>query len=138
MFNRKKGRGVREGDALAFLGHGVDFKGILTYDGTVRIDGKFDGKIVTSGTLIVGETGLVTAEITAASVVCGGKIDGKIDAQKTIRLQATARVTGKLRAPKLEMESGATFSGQSEMTGETVEELSPAGLRVVGEAPRAV
>jgi len=138
MFNRKKEGGVRADDILAFLGKGVEFKGVLTYDGTVRIDGKFDGKIVTAGTLIVGETGFITAEIAAGSVVCGGKINGNIDAKKSICLQPTANVTGKLRAPRLVMESGAAFNGQSDMTGETAEEPAHTGLRVVGEAPRVV
>ena len=138
MFNRKKESGVRADDILAFLGKGVEFKGVLTYDGRVLIDGKYDGKIVTTGTLIVGETGLITAEITAGNVVCGGKINGNIDAKKTIRLQTTASVTGKLRAPKLVMESGAAFNGQSDMTGETAEEPSRVPLRAVGDVPRAL
>ncbi len=139
MFNRKKEGGVRADDILAFLGKGVEFKGVLTYDGTVRIDGKFEGKIITAGTLIVGETGLISAEVTAGSVVCGGKMTGNIDAKNTIRLQPTAVVTGRLRAPRLVMESGAAFNGQSDMTGEAAEEPSRAALRVVGEGhPRAV
>ena len=138
MFNRKKESSVRADDILAFLGKGVEFKGVLTYDGTVRIDGKFDGKIITAGTLIVGETGLISAEVSAGNVICGGKMTGNIDAKKTICLQPTANVTGKLRAPRLAMESGAVFNGQSDMTSETAEEPSRAGLRVVGEVPRAV
>ena len=45
----------RGDEVIAFVGKGVEFKGVITYDGTVRIDGMLDGEIHTEGILLVGE-----------------------------------------------------------------------------------
>lgn len=42
------------GDISAFVGKGVEFKGTITYSGTVRIDGRLDGEIHTDGVLLIG------------------------------------------------------------------------------------
>src|SRR5690349_5464164 len=42
-------------DLNALLGRGSEFEGKLTFEGTVRIDGKFTGTIVTGDVLVVGE-----------------------------------------------------------------------------------
>lgn len=39
---------------IAFVGKGVEFKGTISYSGTVRIDGCLDGEIHTDGVLLVG------------------------------------------------------------------------------------
>lgn len=41
----------REGneEINAFVGKGVSFKGVISYNGTVRIDGTLDGEIHTEG-----------------------------------------------------------------------------------------
>lgn len=48
-------------DVSAFVGKGVEFKGTITYNGTVRIDGLLDGEIHTEGVLLVGEEAVITA-----------------------------------------------------------------------------
>ena len=49
----------------AFLGEGTSFKGNLTFEGTVRVDGKLEGEIFTKDTLVVGESATVKAAIHA-------------------------------------------------------------------------
>mgnify|MGYP003315647827 CR=1 FL=1 len=51
----------RAQDVSAFVGEGVEFKGIINYQGTIRIDGKLEGEIHTDGILIVGEGALIEA-----------------------------------------------------------------------------
>lgn len=74
----------REGseEINAFVGKGVSFKGVISYNGTVRIDGNLDGEIHTEGVLLVGEDAVLTAKITAGTVVCKGKITGDISARE--------------------------------------------------------
>ncbi len=59
------GESLDGGDVIAFVGKGVEFKGIITYDGTVRIDGHLDGEVHTEGTLIVGEDANLSATVSA-------------------------------------------------------------------------
>ena len=63
----------------AFLGESTVFKGLLSFEGTVRIDGKVEGEIVTKDTLVVGEKADIKAEIKVGSVIINGKVyDGFI------------------------------------------------------------
>ncbi len=136
MFGRrKKDKGFRTDDILAFLGKGTEFKGILTYDGTVRVDGKIEGEIITAGTLIVGETGQIDAHITAGSVISGGQITGAVTVRKTIRLLATATMDGTLRTPSLTVEPGARFNGSVDMAKEDGEVVR--SLKLVGDTDLA-
>ena len=57
-------------DINAFVGKGVEFKGTITYSGTVRIDGYLDGEIHTDGVVLIGEEAVIQAKITAGTVVC--------------------------------------------------------------------
>ena len=53
---KKKERPSPKGDLNAFLGEGTTFKGNLTFEGTVRVDGKLTGEIYTKDTLVIGSS----------------------------------------------------------------------------------
>ncbi len=63
---------VRGGDVHTLLGKGSEFEGKLTFEGQVRIDGKFSGQIFTKDTLVIGEGARVNAEINAGTVIVNG------------------------------------------------------------------
>ena len=102
-------------DEVAFVGKDVEFKGIITYSGTVRIDGSLDGEIHTDGGLLVGPEAVIKAKVSAGSVVCQGTIRGDIQASDQIVLRAPAVVQGSLITPVLSMEEGVVFNGTLEM-----------------------
>jgi Integral membrane protein CcmA involved in cell shape determination len=108
----------REGneEINAFVGKGVSFKGVITYNGTVRIDGNLDGEIHTEGILLVGEDAVLNAKITAGTVVCKGKITGDISAREKVKLRAPAVVNAGVKAPLISMEEGVVFNGTLEMS----------------------
>jgi cytoskeletal protein CcmA (bactofilin family) len=115
-------------DEVAFVGKDVEFKGVITYSGTVRIDGALDGEIHTDGGLLVGPEAVLKAKVTAGTVVCHGNITGDIQATKQIVLCAPAVVQGSLTTPVLSMEEGVVFNGTLEMKSQAKAE----GLREVG------
>ncbi len=102
-------------DVSAFVGKGVVFKGTITYDGTVRIDGTLEGEIHTDGILLVGEEAVITAKVTAGTIVCKGKITGDIHARDKMKLRAPAIINGGITTPMLSMEEGVLFNGTLEM-----------------------
>ncbi len=102
-------------EIAAFLGKGTSFKGILTYDGTIRIDGKVEGEIVSQGNLIVGESATIHAEISVGSIVSAGKITGNVQAATKVHLQSSASLNGALNTPNLVIDQGVIFNGQCEM-----------------------
>jgi cytoskeletal protein CcmA (bactofilin family) len=102
-------------DEVAFVGKDVEFKGVITYSGTVRIDGSLEGEIHTDGGLLVGPEAVLKAKVSAGIVVCQGTIHGDIHATDQIVLRAPAVVEGSLIAPILSMEEGVVFNGTLEM-----------------------
>lgn len=111
-------------DVIAFVGKGVEFKGTITYNGTVRIDGHLDGEIHTDGTLLVGEEAVLTAKVSAGTVISKGKITGDIAAKEKVRLLSPAILNGSVKSPTLSMEEGVLFNGTIEMARAEVRELS--------------
>ena len=102
-------------DVSAFVGEGVEFKGVINYQGTVRIDGQLEGEIHTSGVLIVGQGAVIDAKVEAGTIICQGKIIGDIVAREKIQLMSPAVLDGSLKTPSLSMEEGVLFNGTCEM-----------------------
>tara|TARA_B100000315_G_scaffold215939_1_gene215509 strand:+ start:22 stop:462 length:441 start_codon:yes stop_codon:yes gene_type:complete len=121
IFTKTEGKGAmsknEESSIKAYIGEDVIFKGSLSFDGVVRIDGKFEGNVKTNDTLIIGETGNVTAEITAGTVICKGKVEGNIIASTRIELHASSHVVGDVRTPALTMALESVFDGNCHMSG---------------------
>lgn len=118
MLRRGKEKAPEDyGEIKAFLGEGTEFKGVLSFQGAVRIDGHLEGEIVGDDLLIVGEPGVIKAEIEAGRVVVSGRVEGNITARKRVELLAPGVVIGNIRTPALVIADGATFNGNAEMEG---------------------
>ncbi|MCA9656496.1 MAG: polymer-forming cytoskeletal protein [Myxococcales bacterium] len=102
-------------EIITILGKGSAFDGKLTFEGKVRIDGEFSGEIRTDGTLVVGESAKVTAQIDASTVVIEGRVEGDIRATTLVELHGSAHVVGTLDSPSLEIQRGAVFDGRCSM-----------------------
>jgi cytoskeletal protein CcmA (bactofilin family) len=101
----------------AYMGEDTVFNGSLTFDGTVRIDGKFEGQVITEDTLIIGETGYLKAEISAGTVICMGRVEGTVVASKKVEIHSTSKVVGNVKSPGLYIELGGVLDGSSDMIG---------------------
>ncbi len=112
----------------ALLGHGTEFKGKLTFEGSVRIDGKFEGEVFTDDVLVVGEGAEVRARIEVGTlIVRGGVVVGDITARDLVEAHAPGRILGNITSPSLYIGKGVVFDGHCRM-GEaaTVEGPAPA------------
>jgi len=99
----------------AFLGKGAEFVGKLIFKGMVRIDGDFQGEIFGEGSVDVGESALVKANIVVNEVFIGGEVHGSVEVKEKISIQATGRLFGDVRTPVFVMQEGALFDGRSHM-----------------------
>ena len=106
---------TRPGEVHTLLGKGSEFEGKLTFEGQVRIDGKFNGQIFTKDVLVVGDGARVQAEINAGTVIINGTVEGNVRASQLIELHAPARVKGSLETPALTMDRGVIFEGTTKM-----------------------
>ncbi len=102
-------------DIKAYMGEDAVFKGSLTFAGAVRVDGTLEGEVKTEDTLIVGEKGVLEADITAGTVICKGKIKGSIHATTRVEIYANSEVIGDVNTPSLFVEVGAVLDGQCNM-----------------------
>jgi cytoskeletal protein CcmA (bactofilin family) len=115
----KKGSGTPEqAEITAFLGKGTEFKGVLSFEGTIRVDGKVDGEIISKDTLIASDGAFLQGEISVGTLILSGKVVGNINAGQKAHLLAPANVQGNIKTPKLIIEEGVTFDGKCEMAGE--------------------
>ncbi len=110
----KKEGGFGE-EFYTFLGKGVDFKGKAQFEGTVRVDGNFEGEITIDDTLIIGETAFIKGTITGGTIVCSGRIEGVVTANKKIQLLKPAVLIGDVHTPTFAMEEGVYFQGECDM-----------------------
>ncbi len=111
----RKHTSFHDDENFTFLGNGVDFKGVIHFDGTVRIDGRVEGEIHTKGTLIVGENAVIKGIISVGSLICSGKINGTINAAEKVELMKPAVLIGDVRSPSFSMGPGAHFHGMCDM-----------------------
>ena len=102
-------------DVNTLVGRGSHFEGKMAFEGVVRIDGSFEGEIVSSDTLIIGEGAEVRAEMDVATVIIYGEVYGNIKASNSIELHTPSRLVGNIITPSLVIERGATFDGQCRM-----------------------
>lgn len=100
---------------IAFVGEGVNFKGIISYQGTVRIDGQLEGEIHTDDVLLVGKEAALEAKIEAVTIICQGRITGDIVAREKVQLLSPAGVNRSVKTPSVSMEEGVLFNGTCEM-----------------------
>ena len=117
MWKEKTNMKKDETEIKAYMGEDTVFNGSLTFDGTVRIDGKFEGQVITEDTLIIGETGHLMAEISAGTVICMGRVEGTVMASKKVEIHSTSKVVGNVKSPALYIELGGVLDGSCDMTG---------------------
>ena len=113
------------GEINTLLGRGSEFEGKLTFEGTVRIDGKLSGEIFTDDVLVVGEGAEVSAEIDAGTIIIEGHVVGNVRAKRSVEIHAPGRVRGNIMTPSLFIDKGVIFEGNCKMENQDVKTKEP-------------
>lgn len=109
-------RDIKEGRLSGFVGSGTMLTGETSFQAMLRVDGHLTGRVMSeTGTLIIGSTGRVDANIQVGSAMINGMVNGDIIATEKIELGRTARVIGNIQTPRLTIEDGAVFEGSCSM-----------------------
>jgi cytoskeletal protein CcmA (bactofilin family) len=103
------------GDTASVFAESVDIEGSLEGDGDVLLRGQVRGSISITGTLIVGETGRVHADVSAREVVNAGTVEGNIHAREKVRVQSTGLVHGDIDSPSIVIDDGGGVEGFVQM-----------------------
>ena len=113
---KKEKKGNADGSVSTFLGPDVTVKGTIEFKNAIRLDGKVDGKIVSSeGAVIVGEKAVIKAEIDVDIAIVMGEVNGAIQASKRIEIHPPGRVIGDIKASIISIEAGGVLNGNCSM-----------------------
>jgi cytoskeletal protein CcmA (bactofilin family) len=121
------------------IGVGSNFRGTLMIEGTLLVDGEFEGDILNCECIVVGPYGHVRADVHVREAIVAGVFDGGIQAEERILLLSGARVKGDLTSHAIVMEEGVRFSGSCVMLDEATggEPLHSGGVTTRGGGTRS-
>ena len=100
------------------LGPTLQFKGELSADEDLLIQGAIEGSIRHSSSLTIGESGRVKADVSAEYVAVEGNVEGDIHGSQSVTVCETANINGNICSPTVSLLEGATFNGKIDMSGE--------------------
>lgn len=102
--------------AYNILSEGTMVKGSLQSEGSLRIDGKFEGELTLKGKLVIGKKGVVTGTVVCSSADIEGELTiEKMKVAGLLSIKESARIQGTIEADRLYIEQGAVFNGQCVM-----------------------
>ncbi len=126
------------GNLDGHLGEGTEIDGTLQFKGSVRIDGKFTGKVFSPATLILGPRAALQGELEVGELEVHGTLSGQVRGAERVTIHASGRVEADLNTAKLVIEPGAYFRGRCEMTrSKPTRPAAPVLERVASGAPTA-
>ena len=107
-----------DGKVDTVIGPGSIVKGEVHSRGTLRVDGNVEGKISADASVIIGEKGVVKADITGAHIIIGGTVHGTVTAREKVEILSTGRLYGDVttQAAKLLVAEGVIFEGRCSMS----------------------
>lgn len=97
---------------------GSVIRGEINSPNDIRLDGKFEGKILSSGRVVVGENAEIRGDIFCDNLDLWGKVTGNLFVRDTLTLKDTCSVNGELHVKRLSVELGAHFDGTCRMLSE--------------------
>lgn len=106
------------GNLDGHLGEGTEVTGTLRFEGSVRIDGKFKGKILSPASLILGPKALVDGELQVGELAVHGALRGQVRAAGRVTIHSSGKVEAEIKTRTLVVEPGAYFQGNCDMERE--------------------
>ena len=109
---------------FGWVGRGIEVKGDIAFADRLQIDGRVNGKLTSdTGTLIIGESGRIDAQIDVGVCVVHGELHGNVITRSKLEIRKTGRIHGDVTTPVLLVEEGAVFNGAIRMTQEAAGRL---------------
>ena len=90
---------------------GTVIKGEIVSPNDIRIDGLFEGKVISKSRVVIGESANVKGDIICENIDLWGKVEGNLYVKDTLALKEGSNINGNLHIRRLLVELGATFNG---------------------------
>jgi len=98
-----------------FLGKNCLFEGKMTFEGVFRLDGRVEGEIFRSGTLIVGETAVIKGKVEVDILILNGMVEGEVIAGERVEVHSKGKLYGTVFTPALVIQDGGILEGNCKM-----------------------
>ena len=98
-------------NSVSRISAGTVIKGEIQSPYDLRIDGAFEGKILTKGRVVVGESAVIKGDIICENIDLWGKVEGELFVKDTLALKEGCKMNGNINISRLSVELGATFNG---------------------------
>ncbi len=102
-------------DVVSVVGPGMEIVGDIKCDGTVRVEGRVEGSIRATKSVVVGKGGKVTGDIETQDVVIAGSVVGTVVGASRVELQETCRIEGDIRSRRIKLDEGGQVEGRFHM-----------------------
>jgi len=119
-------------DVVSVIGPGMEIVGDIRCDGTVRVEGKVEGSIKATKSVVVGKGGRITGDIETQDVVIAGTVAGTVVGASRVELQETCKVEGDIKSRRIKLDEGGRVEGRLHMAAE-----SPASGAAAPKSPTA-
>jgi len=112
MFGDKKQNGGGQGThLLTVLGESAHLEGKFTIGDSIQIECEVVGEINVEGRLVIGDRGVVRADVETVDALIRGRYEGKMVATGNVEITSTGRVSGNIETDSLVISKGALFNG---------------------------
>jgi len=111
MFTEKKKSGAADGQLLAVFGNDACLEGKFTIGDSIQIECEIAGEMNIEGKLVIGEQGVVRADVNTVDAMIRGQYQGDMVATGEVEITKTGRVTGKIETDSLVISKGGFFNG---------------------------
>lgn len=106
---------VTSGASMSLVSENISIEGELVGEENILINGRVTGAIKLKGDLVVGQSGVVEADVEADTVVIQGTVKGNVTARNHLEIQATGKMIGDITARSIDIKEGSAFEGRSRM-----------------------
>ncbi|MBE6225133.1 MAG: polymer-forming cytoskeletal protein [Bacteroidales bacterium] len=100
------------------ISSGTEVKGSLISQSDIRVDGVFEGDLITSGKLVIGESSVIRGNVMCASADIWGKMEGELTVGDNVTFKSNSSFAGNLKTVRICIEMGADFSGSCQIINE--------------------
>jgi len=106
---------VATSDGSTIIGESILISGSLNGDEDLTVNGRVEGTLALTKTLLVEPTGIVKAEVQVKNCVIAGVVVGNVTATESVEITNQGRMVGDITAPRVIIVDGASFRGRIDM-----------------------
>ena len=99
----------------SILSKKIKIEGDIQGDEDLRVEGHFKGTIKVAGDFVIGQSGVVEADVEADNIVIQGQVTGNVLARQQLEIQSSGQLLGDCKAKSIDIREGAIFEGRSNM-----------------------